>query len=353
MRLFFYILFYTSLLLPNLSRANLSDSQQAAIDAIQIALQSRVSVTPLQNNVEESRKDKGVTPLEKNPSKTNSKKSQKKTVKTPNKKKKRKISFCLGGDYQRLAKRAKKYDKLIRVHSLKYGVSESLIKAIITAESCFNERAESPKGAQGLMQLMPATGKRFGTRDRFNPNTNIKAGTRYLKFLLEYYEEDLLYAIAAYNAGEGAVDKYKGIPPYQETKMYVSKVAALYKLYTQGGGVLSSDVVAATHNKALIQSIFVPRAMPKSRFSPYIGRKRNISRGQCANRTSTRLKKSTKVEGGNGVWQRVYVARHGDTLTRVMQRTGVHKTKIAQMNGLRSRARLREGQRILIWECRK
>jgi len=263
-----------------------------------------------------------------------------------------KKTYCLGRDYQALAKKAKKYQASITKYSQKYGVSHALIKAIITAESCFNARAVSPKGAQGLMQLMPPTAKRFGVTDSFNTDLNIKAGTNYLKFLLEYFEEDILHAIAAYNAGEGAVDKYKGIPPYRETRQYVAKVAALYKLYSQGNGILTKASVTKL-SPGLAKTIFVPRALPKSRFSPYKGRARNIEHGQCANRTGTRLRKSTRVEGGNGIWQRIYTTRNGDTLLRVMQRTGVNKYKIMQMNGLRSRARLKPGQELLVWECRK
>ncbi len=263
-----------------------------------------------------------------------------------------KQTYCLGRDYEALAKKAKKYQASIVKYSRKYGVSESLIKAIITAESCFNAKAVSPKGAQGLMQLMPPTAKRFGVTDSFNTDLNIKAGTNYLKFLLEYFEEDILHAIAAYNAGEGAVDKYKGIPPYKETRQYVTKVAALYKLYSQGTGVLTKASVTKL-SPGLAKTIFVPRALPKSRFSPYKDRARNIEHGQCANRTGTRLRKSTRVESGNGIWQRVYIVQKGDTLMRVMQKTGVHKHKIMQMNGLRSRARLKAGQELLVWECRK
>ncbi len=276
----------------------------------------------------------------------NIKNSSAKTIKTNNK-----PTYCLGQDYEALAEKAKKYEASIVKYSKKYGVSHALIKAIITAESCFNAKAVSPKGAQGLMQLMPPTAKRFGITDSFNTDLNIKAGTHYLKFLLGYYEEDILNAIAAYNAGEGAVDKYKGIPPYKETRQYVTKVAALYKLYSQGGVLTKASV--SKLSPGLAKTIFVPRALPKSRFSPYKGRARNIDHGQCANRTGTRLRKSTRVEGGNGIWQRIYVVRNGDTLLRVMQKTGVHKNKIMQMNGLRSRARLKAGQELLVWECRK
>lgn len=279
--------------------------------------------------------------------------SSKPVIKKAKKRKAKQSGYCLGGSYKALAASSQKYDKLISKYSKQYDVSQSLIKAVITAESCFNARALSPKGAEGLMQLMPPTAKRFGIKDSFDPDSNIKAGTRYLKFLLKYYDEDMLNAIAAYNAGEGAVDKYKGIPPYKETRLYVMKVSALYKLYSQGGGILTASSVALLANKNFQKSIFVPRALPKSRFSPYKGRTRNISRGQCANRTSTRLRKSTIVESGSGIWQRIYTVKKGDTLLRVTQKTGVHKNKIKQMNGLNSRARLEAGQQLLVWECRK
>ena len=276
-------------------------------------------------------------------------------------KKKSRIRFCAGGSYQALAKKAKKYDKSITKYSKKYGVSKALIKAVITAESCFNHRALSPKGAQGLMQLMPPTAKRFGVSDSYNPDSNIKGGTAYLRFLLKYFKNDMVRVIAAYNAGEGAVRKYKGVPPYRETKNYVRKVAMLYSLYDSGKGELSSQALRASLKKLNIplspeeirRIIFVPRAMPSSRFSPYKNRQRNISRGNCANKTSSRLRKSTHVEGGDGIWQRIYNAKAGETLTQVMRKTGIHKLKIAQMNGLRTRTKLKMGQRLLVWECRK
>ena len=303
----------------------------------------------------------------KTPSELVVEKSEKKvidSVKPSTKSSKRKgkrIRYCLGGSYKALAKVTKKYEVPINKYSKKYGVSKALIKAVITAESCFNPRALSPKGAQGLMQLMPATAKRFGVTDRYNPDLNIKAGTNYLKFLLKYFKNDMIRVIAAYNAGEGAVNKYKGIPPYKETKNYVRKVATLYTLFSNGKGVLTAEALKASLLKINLPStpeeirriIFVPRAMPSSRFSPYKNRLRNIARGNCANRTSTRLKKSTVVEGGDGIWQRIYNAKEGETLSQVMRKTGIHKLKIAQMNGIRPRTKLKMGQRLLVWECRK
>jgi len=266
------------------------------------------------------------------------------------KKAKSKPNYCLGSSYSAFKKRTTQYDKTIKKYSQKYGISTALIKSIITAESCFRSKAVSPKGAQGLMQLMPATAARFGVSDRFDTDLNIKAGTRYLKFLLGYFKGDFLNTIAAYNAGEGVVKKYKGIPPYKETIQYVSKVSTLYKFYSQGGGRKAYQHLSSGN---FSKTFFVPRRMPKSRFSPYKNRQRNISHRYCKNSTSTRLRESTKVIGGSGIWQRIYTVKKGDTLKRVMQKTGVYHKKIGQMNGLRKRDRLTKGQQLLVWECRR
>jgi len=105
------------------------------------------------------------------------------------------------------------------------GVENSLVHSVIRAESNYNTRAVSPKGAEGIMQLIPSTAKRFGVTNSFDARENILAGVKYLKFLLDYYQNDYTRAIAAYNAGEAAVDKYNGIPPFSETRNYVYRVA--------------------------------------------------------------------------------------------------------------------------------
>lgn len=119
----------------------------------------------------------------------------------------------------------------IKESSQRYGVEEAVVRAIIHAESAFRPNALSHKGAQGLMQLIPATAKRFGVTDAFNPDQNIKGGVQYLAFLSKRYKNDLSLIAAAYNAGEGAVDKYKGVPPYNETKNYVVRVGQLADRY--------------------------------------------------------------------------------------------------------------------------
>jgi hypothetical protein len=106
----------------------------------------------------------------------------------------------------------------------RYGVDPQLVHAVIEAESAFNPWAVSRKGAQGLMQLMPRTASALGVRDSFNPRDNIEGGVRHLRYLMDRYPGDVSLALAAYNAGEGAVNQYGGIPPYPETQEYVQKI---------------------------------------------------------------------------------------------------------------------------------
>ena len=111
----------------------------------------------------------------------------------------------------------------------RYGIDPKLVMAVILVESGFNPRAQSPKNAQGLMQLIPETAQRFRVKDAFDPEENIKGGIAYLKWLLAYFKGDVALVAAAYNAGEGTVDKYRGVPPYPETQKYVKRIAQLYQ----------------------------------------------------------------------------------------------------------------------------
>jgi soluble lytic murein transglycosylase-like protein len=106
----------------------------------------------------------------------------------------------------------------------RHRIDPDLISSMIRAESGFNPNAVSRKGAQGLMQLMPQTASRLGVADAFDPGANVDGGTRYLRELLERYDFDLVKALAAYNAGPGKVEQYRGIPPYRETRAYVSRI---------------------------------------------------------------------------------------------------------------------------------
>ncbi len=119
----------------------------------------------------------------------------------------------------------------IRAASEEFGVEEAIVRAIIHAESAFRTNALSNKSAQGLMQLIPATARRFGVTDPFDAAQNIRGGTQYLSWLLKRFNGDLTLASAGYNAGEGAVDRFGGVPPYAETQRYVQRVAQLADRY--------------------------------------------------------------------------------------------------------------------------
>ena len=122
------------------------------------------------------------------------------------------------------------YDDLIKSASHRYGVPPALVKAVIHAESAFDPRAVSPKGAMGLMQLMPATAQLMGVAQPFHASQNVRGGTRYLRSLHDRYGS-WTHTLAAYNAGPSAVDQYRGVPPYAETRQYVKRVLSYYRRY--------------------------------------------------------------------------------------------------------------------------
>ena len=119
-------------------------------------------------------------------------------------------------------------DEVVKQASEKHQLDADFISSVIHAESGFNARAVSPKGAQGLMQLMPDTASQLGVRNVFDPQANVEGGTRYLRGLLERYHFDVPKALAAYNAGPHRVEKYKGIPPYYETQAYIARIIKEY-----------------------------------------------------------------------------------------------------------------------------
>lgn len=121
------------------------------------------------------------------------------------------------------------YDQLVKQAAARHGVDPNLVMAVMRQESGFNSRARSYKGATGLMQLMPATARRFGVGNIYDPAQNIEGGTRYLRFLLDMFDGDVKLALAGYNAGEGAVLKYNyQVPRYRETQNYVRSISARY-----------------------------------------------------------------------------------------------------------------------------
>jgi soluble lytic murein transglycosylase-like protein len=136
-----------------------------------------------------------------------------------------------GVNFSTLRLNTSAYSSEISRAAKQYGVDEAIVRAIIHAESAFNPNALSRVGAQGLMQLMPATARRFGVGNPFDAGQNIQGGVQYLAWLLKRFNGDLTLAAAGYNAGEGAVDKYKGVPPYNETQRYVQRVGVLAERY--------------------------------------------------------------------------------------------------------------------------
>jgi soluble lytic murein transglycosylase-like protein len=139
-------------------------------------------------------------------------------------------------DWSRVPLNHTAYRQLILDVATRHKVDPALVRALIHAESNFNHEALSRAGAQGLMQLMPETQKLFGVKNPYNVGQNVDAGTRLLKQLLVKYRNDIKFAAAAYNAGETAVERYRGVPPYEETQNYVRRVSQLYSRYRQPPG---------------------------------------------------------------------------------------------------------------------
>lgn len=124
-----------------------------------------------------------------------------------------------------------RHARFFKATAKKTGVDDAWLRAIAHVESGFDEKALSPKGAQGVMQLMPATAEEYGVKDAFSPAQSIDGGARYFRMLLKRFKNDHVLAIAAYNAGMGAVARYGGVPPYRETQAYLEKVQLLYRAY--------------------------------------------------------------------------------------------------------------------------
>lgn len=142
----------------------------------------------------------------------------------------------------------KDYDSLVAIYARKYSLDKHLVNAVIKAESNFNPRAKSPKGAGGLMQLMPGTAKDMGVTNVYDPAQNIAGGTQYLAKMMEIFKGDIALALAGYNAGPGAVKKHGGIPPYSETKEYISRVKRNWLSYRSGKALPDTLLVAKTVN---------------------------------------------------------------------------------------------------------
>jgi len=166
------------------------------------------------------------------------------------------ITYVTGVDIRsgsRASGRPHDYEALAQAAAARHGVDSRLVEAVIRAESGFNRVAESPKGAIGLMQLMPRTAAGLGVCDATDASANIEGGVRHLRYLLDRYAGDVSLAVAAYNAGERAVDVHRGVPPYPETQRYVEHVLGwagtpradsrvLYRTYDRDGTLIFSNV---------------------------------------------------------------------------------------------------------------
>lgn len=176
-----------------------------------------------------------------------------------------------GTDYNWLARqhdRVSEFDEIIRRNSVRHGIDPVLVKAVIQVESNFNPACVSHKGARGLMQLMPGTAKRFSVMNVHDPEENIRGGVAYLALLMKLFPGDLTRVLAAYNAGENAVRRYAGVPPYAETQEYVRRALTVYYGRPHGG----ASGATAFSGKRLAGGFGKPalRSRPKSRSAPTV-----------------------------------------------------------------------------------
>ena len=196
------------------------------------------------------------------------------------------------------------------------GVNPNLLKAVITAESCFRPSAVSNKGAGGLMQLMPATARRFGVYDRFDTSANIEGGARYLHFLLARYGGSIPHAVAAYNAGEGRVDVYGTAVPIEETQTYTRRVLNAYQK-------LSGGYNAAAANRARVTYAVAHRVSNNAG-----------SNGAC--RVNSRS---------------MYTVHNGDTVQSIARRYGMDAKRFVRLNGIGQPYFVEPGQHVRVERC--
>nr|CAA6800693.1 MAG: Unknown protein [uncultured Thiotrichaceae bacterium] len=213
-----------------------------------------------------------------------------------------------------LERKAKTYKKTIRSASSKYGVSQDLIKAVITVESCFRRKARGLAGEKGLMQLMPATARRFNVKRGYNSWQNVHGGTKYLSYLLKRYRGDTRRAVAAYNAGEGNVKPGRRI----RNIGYVNKVMRAY-----------NKLAAGKKNK-----IFNSR-------KAYKLKKTSLKKRTSTRKTSKKVSKTALSSS-----RKTFHVKKGHTVYEVMRQTGVPVKKIISMNGLKAPYHINTGQRL-------
>lgn len=256
-----------------------------------------------------------------------------------------------------LEEKAEEYEDIIQTAASETGVSENLIKAVITAETCFRPQAISPQGAAGLMQLMPATAQRFGAYDSSIDN-NVQAGARYLGWLLKRYEGSIQHAVAAYNSGEGTVDRHGLDVPYRETQDYIQRVMnAYYKL--GGTSVASRDEDSSASEKKSRRANGHKPIVERN-----VGAKRDRFQerkltGRFAERkllpscmsASRKLHRATAHQDDDGARVFYYRVQKNDSLDKIEKLTGASEIAIKRYNDLTG-SKIKFGQRLKISECR-
>lgn len=302
------------------------------------------------------------------------KRSSVRKAKAKKTKRKRYKRACYQSSASTLRERAESFQPSITNSSRRYGVSEALIISVITAESCFAQRARSPKNARGLMQLIPATAKRFGVRNSYVPSENIKGGTRYLKFLLKRFSGNLHLVLAAYNAGEGAVDRYSGIPPYKETKEYVRRVMSVYRRLQNS----DDSKGVATSRKAVLKKssakkgysapvrfaksssgrgYFIKpdfqwkRKSKQARVSRVYSAPVKAKRSTCRDVSSQKLRRTSRLTKRGKTMKRYYSSNVPKSLSSIARETGVSLNLLLRMNRGASRYMVKPGSKILVWQC--
>ncbi len=267
-----------------------------------------------------------------------------------------------------LHQKAGRYRHVIHSASHKYGVNANLIKAVITAETCFRPRARSHKGAAGLMQLMPATARRWGVTNRYNVAQNIHGGTLYLSWLLKRYRGSVRHAVAAYNSGEGTVDKYGLQVPYRETQRYLRQVMnAFGKMnggkapeFMRAGGVVKAgfrqSVRASEKQFAAIQAVVEKsialdkKFRKKTRSKKRRSSKRSKRLPSCLT-ASKKLHRATYHRDKGKKRSFYYTVKNGDSLGKIREVTGKSTSSIKRYNRIR-RNIIKPGQKLKVAECR-
>lgn len=295
------------------------------------------------------------------------------------KKRRRFKRACYQSSASTLRDRANSFQPYIKNSSERYGVSEALIISVITAESCFHQHARSPKNARGLMQLIPATAKRFGVSNAYVASQNIKGGTRYLKFLLKRFSGDLHLVAAAYNAGEGAVDRYSGIPPYKETKEYVRRVMMVYRRLQPAKDATrlvsrpsAIDNAIRTSNKQPVRRTTANLRMAKSSsgrgyfIKPDFQWKRKNAqkrvtglykvastrkRMSCRDVSSQKLRRTSYLVERGSSMKRYHTPVRPRSLSSIAKTTGVSLNMLLRMNRNASKYMVQAGSKILVWQC--